>query len=197
MKQPMLNDIYRFDSAFAELHNPYRCLPTRRPPGNVPYVVDNLWEWKRPDAFPNRRHSVYASPTPDLAEQAGGTLNGQVFKLIIIAGNAKICQINQWDAKKHPEVKSLPRWLNNRLGHSWLSGNLQDKQDIAALWAPCLSKDEVAQLFCSERLKNLRDELWEFIKFWDEAHLLTRNQGLNNSVGEIFIEAEEWRLIPL
>jgi hypothetical protein len=38
---------------------------TRRPPGNIPYIVDNLWEWMRPDSFPCRRHSVFASPMGD------------------------------------------------------------------------------------------------------------------------------------
>jgi len=190
-------DVFRLDDQSADSKNPYIARPTRRPPGNVPYVVDNLWEWKRPANFPNRRYSVYASPTADLAKEAGGSWGGQVFKLEIAAENAKICQIDQWDAKVHPEVKSLPKLLNACLGDGWISGNLQEKQDIAALWAPCLSKDEVDQLFCSGRLKDLRETLWGSIKFWDDAHSLIRDQALNNSFGEIFIEAEEWRLIPL
>lgn len=190
-------DIFRLDTQSADSKNPYKPQPTRRAPGNVPYIVDNLWEWTRPESFPNRRHSVYASPTAELAKSAGGAFGGQVFKLVIPGENAKICQIEQWDAREHPEVKSLTKWINAKLGHSWISGTLKDKQDIAALWAPCLTKDEVEQLFGCGKLKELRDEIWGIIKFWEQASLLTGNQALSNSIGEIFIEAEEWRLEPL
>lgn len=40
----------------------YKPHATVRPPGNIPYVVVNLWEWKRPLAFPNRRFSAFDSP---------------------------------------------------------------------------------------------------------------------------------------
>lgn len=41
--------------------------PGRRLPSNIPYLVDNLLEFARPQEKPSRRHSVYASPTPELA----------------------------------------------------------------------------------------------------------------------------------
>lgn len=51
---------------------------TRRTPGNVPYLVDNLWEYLRSENFPSRRHAVYASPTPELAlANATGTWQGR------------------------------------------------------------------------------------------------------------------------
>ena len=40
---------------------------TSRPPGNVPYYVDNIWEWLRPEGAPSRRKAAFASPTPELA----------------------------------------------------------------------------------------------------------------------------------
>jgi hypothetical protein len=51
---------------------------TRRPPGNVPYVVDNLWEWVREKdypEYPNRRQSKFASPTPEQALRSVGLLS--------------------------------------------------------------------------------------------------------------------------
>ncbi len=33
-----------------------------RPPVSVPNVVDNLWEWTRPEEFPSRRFAAFASP---------------------------------------------------------------------------------------------------------------------------------------
>lgn len=44
---------------------------TMRPPGNVPYVVDNLWEWKRPERCADRRRSAFGSPRADLARKSG------------------------------------------------------------------------------------------------------------------------------
>jgi hypothetical protein len=46
-----------------------RAHATRRVPSNVPFVVDNLWEYLRPEHLPSRRHAIYASPTPELALQ--------------------------------------------------------------------------------------------------------------------------------
>ena len=42
-----------------------------RPPVSVPNVVDNLWEWARPERFPSRRFAVFASPSPELAADHG------------------------------------------------------------------------------------------------------------------------------
>lgn len=41
--------------------------PGRRLPSNIPYMVDNLWEFTMPSERPSRRHALYASPSPQLA----------------------------------------------------------------------------------------------------------------------------------
>ncbi|MBM9536745.1 hypothetical protein [Desulfobulbus alkaliphilus] len=75
---------------------------TMRPPGNVPYIVDNLWEWQRPLTFPCRRFSAYASPTPELALQSGPK-NGKVFRLEFL-DLPKIAHLKGYaDSKYHPE----------------------------------------------------------------------------------------------
>jgi len=60
----------------AELDFPKRIKnhDTRRPPGNVPYVVDNLWEWVRPETYPDRRKSKFASPKAEQALRSAGLL---------------------------------------------------------------------------------------------------------------------------
>ena len=65
MSQP--TDIYRAtkNADPSKISTPY---PTRRQPGNVPYLVDNLWAWTRPEGYPDRRQSAYASPTPEQAK---------------------------------------------------------------------------------------------------------------------------------
>lgn len=107
---------------------------TRRPPSNVPYVVDNLWEWARPDrpeAYPDRRKSKFASPKPDQALRSADLLEDclassdvskenlradglpeecleQVFRVEFV-GDPVIAQLpGVDDAKNHPDCKRLP-----------------------------------------------------------------------------------------
>ena len=37
----------------------------RRLPSNVPFVVDNIWEFTRPDGMPSRRHCGSSPPAVD------------------------------------------------------------------------------------------------------------------------------------
>lgn len=86
---------------------------TRRPPGNVSYVVDNLWEWVRPEGYPNRRYAGFASPTPELTCKAAGP-DSRAYR-VEFAGRYSLCQVKGYeDAKDHPEVKTLRRLLLKR-----------------------------------------------------------------------------------
>jgi len=189
--------LYRLDAARADAKNPYSKLPTRRPPGNVPYLVDNLWEWARPSSFPNRRHSIYASPTPELARSAGGTINGQVFWVEVKSQDGQVCQISQPDAKDHPDVKALPKLLNAKLGADWINGPSHLKQKISPLWAPCLLAEEVEELFSSTVLAPLRQQILGAISFWQGARLVVEHAQLPYPEGEIFFETQEYHLHPL
>ena len=75
-----------------ELHK-YR--KTIRPPGNVPYVVDNLWEWKRPKNYPSRRFSVYAAPKESNAKKSGPD-DGTVYR-VEFKGKYKLCQVQGYE----------------------------------------------------------------------------------------------------
>jgi hypothetical protein len=78
---------------------------TKRPPGNIPYLVDNLWEWKRPDGYPCRRSAAYASPQPYLAQDSGAS-GCTVFRVELMEGFL-LCQLQGYkDSKFHPECKS-------------------------------------------------------------------------------------------
>jgi hypothetical protein len=85
-------DIYRSVKAdpdpTTKLNGPKK---TMRPPGNVPYVVDNLWEWKRPKGYPNRRCSVFANPDPETAGKSGAA-GGTVFR-VEFEGEFNLCQL--------------------------------------------------------------------------------------------------------
>lgn len=184
--------MYRYAKADADQLNPYYPLPTRRAPGNVPYIVDNLWEWKRPKDMPSRRHCVCASPQSELAAQAGGAHSGRVFSVKVT--NARTAQIPQVDARYHPEVKTLPRLLLRHLEQPWVDGPAKMKMPESLLWTPCLSQSEVEELFKTEKLSPFRDEIWSAINFWDDARPVRPGADWPFEQGEIFFEAESWEL---
>lgn len=189
--------MFRLDGAGAEKSNPHHPRSTRRPPGNVPYVVDNLWEWMRPAEFPSRRHCVCASPSADLARALGGAADGIVFRVLQLQC-AKIAQIPQQDAKFHPEAKSLHKTLVKLLDANWLGAaplEDKDKRAIAPLWMPCLTKDEVNELFKLPRLAKIKGKLQESIRFWQDARLLDLSGPWPFPEGEIFFEAKAWSLV--
>ncbi len=64
---------------------------TMRAPGNVPYIIDNMWEWLRSEDYPNRRFSAYASPSQELALQSGNP-DGKAF-YVEFPGAVKIAQL--------------------------------------------------------------------------------------------------------
>ena len=192
-----LNPMYRLDIADLHKRNPQQSRLTRRIPGNVPYVVDNLWEWVRPAHFPSRRHCVCASPIAELAQTFGGSSEGMVFQVQQIVGG-KIAQIKQQDAKLHEEARTLHKTLLKLLDSNWL-GNapLAEKESIAPLWMPSLTHDEVESLFTTPRLAKIKDRLIKQIKFWNEARIAPLNEPWPFDDGEIFFEAGSWELLKL
>jgi len=187
--------MYRLDNAAsAGSHKPR---PTRRAPGNVPYVVDNLWEWSRPEEFPSRRHCVCASPSAALAQQLGGTSGGAVFTINNLVG-ARVAQIPQQDARFHLDATSLHKTLLKLLGLAWVGDdkNLDGMLAIAPLWMPCLPRENAKALFKNHRsLAEIEQRLRAAIKFWDDAKLVSSNDPYPFPDGEIFFEADSWDLI--
>ena len=159
---------------------------TMRPPKNVPYVVDNLWEWKRPERFPNRRHSLCASPTPELALEAAG---GGTAYFVELEGKYKLCQIkNNKDSKMHKECSSLEKCLIDIIGMDWVN-DLSAKRQIGKLWAPCMTKDEINDLFENNSLlKNCRNDIYNEISYWKDISLIRNGMDLPDPEGELFFE---------
>jgi hypothetical protein len=170
-------------------------LTTRRTPGNVPYLVDNLWEWLRPEGFPCRRHCAYASPTPKLALACASVSpdqkDGFVVTTVTFHGRVAIAQLPQSDAKFHPDVKALAKLILDFRGTEWRSQAIGDRLDMAPLFLPVISKEEVEGIFGS--IKG-GDELSAMIRaksrFWQDAVLLTpTDKTLSHPEGELFFEA--------
>lgn len=188
--------IYRAISDDQSL-GPFTIQPTRRPPTNIQYVVDNLWEWKRPAHLPSRRHSVFASPRPELALQSAVGENPRAFRVVIESGEL-VAQIPKSDARYIDEARKLPRDLYELLGgQEFLSGPIIKKAAIAPLFCPCLTKEEVEELFRGDVLAPHRDAVWSAIKFWDHVKLFSVNDQPPYPDGEVFFMAERWHLEPL
>jgi len=188
-------ELFRHDVKNAELKNPITFRSTRRVPGNVPYVVDNLWEWTRPEEFPSRRNCICVSPNPELARLAGGAIDGAIYK-VEIKPPYKLAQISVPDAREHSEVKTLPKLLLNSLGKDWLNSSAEVKSSISLLWAPVLTKEEVAELFNNDLLSSFKDGIQKSIHFWKTAKLLSIDDSWAFQKGEGFFEAVEWELYP-
>jgi hypothetical protein len=186
--------IYRSEDPGKKLNSINPCRKTLRLPGNVPFVIDNLWEWKRPEGFPCRRHSVYASPIPELAKKLGRE-EGQVYR-IKICGNYMLAQVKKHkDSKYHPECHSLNKALQKKLGMSgrnanWVNKSLADKTTIGRLWMPGLSKEQVEELFTDViQLSEIKSEIYEMIKYWDNV-MLIRQENICDPQGELFFESD-------
>ncbi len=187
-------NIYRAVSKTKEVKNKlFVPHSTMRPPGNVPYLVDNLWEWARPLKYPNRRLAAFASPTPELAREAfGGECN--VYQVEFNTGKTnKICQLirpgmNQ-DSKFHQECKSLKKLIIKKIGNDWFSKEIIEKNKIATLWMPCMRKEDVESIFKnSALLKSMRDELFDSINYWHDVVLIKSSNVIPDDRGEIFFE---------
>lgn len=124
-------------------------------------------------------------------------MNGMVYRVEFASAKGCVCQIVEPDARIHPDVKSLPRLVNALLGCDWMDRSLREEQAIAALWAPCLSKEEVDCLFESPTLMPLRQTLWDGVSFWSHARLVDISRSLPYSEGEIFFVTEEYHLLNL
>jgi len=175
-------------SCLKELHK------TMRQPINVPYIVDNLWEWQRPDGYPNRRFSIFASPTSDLAIASAG--EGKIPYRVELMGRFKLCQMkcssafkDNNDSKYHPDCRKLREKMLKKLDPTWLDVDLDQKTKIGRLWMPCLRKEEVAFLFESEDvLRKIRDEIADNITYWNDAILVKDADSLPDKNGEVFFE---------
>lgn len=175
-------------------------LPTPRQPGNVPFYVDNIWEWLRPDTMPSRRHAAFGSPDAKLAAAAIQSDLSDVF-LVEPGKGTRFCQLVAGDmpedAKYHADLERLKRFFRKCLNASWLRADLTERMRVAPLFLPCSSKAEIAALMDSDSLPFDPTELANESTFWQDIVLFDphSNASLPHPAGEIFFEAP-YRLIP-
>ena len=160
--------------------------PGARLPANVPYFVDNLWEFSRPDGRPSRRHAVYASPTVELAfDGAAGVRqprDGFVVGRVECDTPAKTFQLSVADARYHPDVRNLQKLVHDRLAGKNPPGPA-DRRALAPLFLPGVTRSELMGMMEGNAL--LRDfvgTLASMVTVWSDAP--------DCAAGEIFFELE-------
>lgn len=159
---------------------------TARIPMNVPNVIDNVWEYLRPETMPCRRHAVYASPTPELAASyitAAAKGRGTAVYELLISGTAKLAQLPVEDAKLHPDLRSIGAIIQASSAEL-TSLPWEAKQAASVLFMPGASKADVRRCaegspFAAEQIRRASSKS----TFWRDAKAV-----VFNPTGEVFFE---------
>lgn len=165
----------------ARVHTPH---PGTRLPANVPYLVDNLWEFTRPDNMPSRRKSVYASPTAALALD-GATGVGQAQDHFVACRvecryPPKSFQLSVADARYHRDVKALQKAVHAKLGGLG-PASLEAKLALAPLFVPGMTRDDMqAAMAGNAALHDPVVELAALVTVWQDTP--------DTGAGELFFE---------
>lgn len=193
--------LYRWQTSAIAGRQVWTPPPTRRVPKNIPYLIDNLWEYLRPVTMPSRRHVLLASPSPEQARDSGSPTmpGGRLYRVTLPRGGT-ICQIPQNDAKHHPDVSNHRR-INEVLlaalgGQEFIDGDLARKS-VFPLWSPCLLKDEVASILDTIGDPGLVGRLQTELSFWRDAAVVDPTGPTSFPNGEVFIRAEICELWPV
>lgn len=186
--------LYRVEAASPKQH----AATSRRPPVNVPYVVDNLWEWARPEELPSRRGCSYASPSPASAWRNASTSGSQRLVQLHFQPAAAVVQLAETDARLHPDCTRLRKHLLALLDQhctvpaypNWASQPLHLKQSAAALFLPAVSRAELHELLGpGGPLGVLAEELRPLITLWQTAQVVYPATGtLPYADGEVFFQ---------
>lgn len=160
---------------------------TVRLPSNVPYVVDNLWEFLRPQSMPSRRHSIYASPTPELARQnCSGRDQGQGFCVyrLVVEGRVLLAHLSVTDAREHADVQ-LTRHTVQSVVQQMADASAEEKSSLGLLFLPGASRADWERARAASALAaQLIDTLSAASTFWSDASP-TPNPDSN---GELFLQ---------
>jgi hypothetical protein len=162
----------------------------QRLPSNVPYFVDNLWEYTRPEGKPSRRRAVYASPTAELTlggASAGGLSPSEYIPCrVIFRKPPAVFQLSVADARHHPDVRRLQRLMNDWLNReaSWSERGLDSKLALAPLFLPGTTHEELsAAMDTSPELRAIVEEAKLAVNIWSAIP--------DPAAGEITFEIDE------
>jgi len=164
---------------------------TSRAPGNVPYYVDNIWEWLRPEGVASRRRAAFASPTPELAASgAQGDVADAWQVELVDAQHAYQIVKGEYphDARYHADIGRLKRLIIKQLSKSsWLDLPLSEREPEVDLFVPCLSKSDTHKILeASNRID--AEEIRAACTFWEDVEMFGALQVPPHPTGEIFFE---------
>jgi len=180
--------LYRAEPATTSLSSgtPRTQRGTLRLPGNVAYVVDNLWEHLRPPTMPCRRHAVYASPTRALARanlSADDKGAGAVVYRVVISGPATVAQLQVSDARLHQDNSRIRRLVRERIG-ALQEAAPAERRELGVLFWPGATAAEWTDMIAKSVLaREFVDEMMAVSTFWDDATNFPADQA-----GELFFE---------
>lgn len=163
---------------------------TRRIPSNIPYLVDNIWEWLRPLKAPSRRQAVYASPTPALALANASAVGHDPDDYIVCELDIfrfteyRVAHLQVTDARQHADISRLSRLVVARLGKAFSDMPVAQKMAHAPLFLPAVGAQELNAYFHSTvAALELSKEIIDQSTFWQEAEFWPQNHN-----GELFLE---------
>lgn len=189
--------IYR---AVTDPNRPIDAAPTTpRAPSNVPFFVDNVWEWLRPQHMPSRRFAAFASPSPELAA-ASASLPVSNARRVVLSSGARACQIRGGDrpddARYHSDIKALTRLvLRQQLPRAWFGQPARERWPEAVLFMPCASAEEVEAAVSASELLNAAS-LRDASRFWSDVEIVEPEaSAIPHRTGEIFFEGP-YELLP-
>jgi hypothetical protein len=164
----------------------------------VPFYVDNIWEWLRPENYPSRRFSAFASPKPEQAAESASCRLDQVYGVKLL-DNQPFCQLvagtQPEDAKFHADIGRLKQAVIRAFPYEWFAQPVAERGSDAALFLPCITRDEMELLMrVSPILKP--DLIRSACTFWDDVRLFEpdRVRDIMHPSGEIFFQGR-YRLI--
>jgi hypothetical protein len=153
----------------------YTTPPTCRTPSNVPYLVDNVWEWLRPVTAPSRRFAAYASPTPELALANASAVGAnpalyQVCEVVFCGGAPLVAHLSVTDARLHEDISRIVRFVAKGLGPEFSNMPIEVKAAHAALYLPAVAREELDTYFARDDLSiALAEDLRAISTFWSDT----------------------------
>jgi len=164
--------------------------PGRRLPSNVPFVVDNIWEFTRPDTMPSRRHGVYASPTAALAlagaSQGAASRGDYAVCRLELMGKPRLLQIGVRDARFHRDVDAVQAVILRLLrAGSWAEAPLARKLSLAPMFVPGVEREELRQAMAHDAL------LHEVVLAAAAVVTLWTTPAVPDPEGEVFFELDD------
>lgn len=172
----------------------YERVATLRAPSNIPFLVDNILEYLRPDHMPSRRHAVYASPTPELAlANASAVLapgDAMVVCELAFEGSVKVAHLEVSDARYHSDVRAITSAVMGALNEQQMGETgYGARAELAPLFMPWLRAHELRGLQIQVPLvRALLQRAAEVSTFWQTASPEVNPQF---KVGELFFELSE------